>query len=240
MKTIIGITPDYSYELQKYTISQYYIEAVKKAGACPVVLFDDFPQEINGIILTGGGDVNPLLFGEEPLTENGEICPKRDAFELKLCKWAISQKIPMLGICRGMQIIALCSGGSIYQDIYTQTDSHIKHMQKAPRSQGTHTIEITEESLLHSIFQQKSEVVNSFHHQCIRILGAELNIAAVASDGIIEAIESDCLPFVVGVQWHPECMWKTSLSMGELFHVFIEKSKNAKNLQYISPKPRTQ
>ncbi len=224
MKTIIGITPDYSYELQKYTISQYYIEAVKKAGACPVVLFDDFPQEINGIILTGGGDVNPLLFGEEPLTENGEICPKRDAFELKLCKWAISQKIPMLGICRGMQIIALCSGGSIYQDIYTQTDSHIKHMQKAPRSQGTHTIEITEESLLHSIFQQKSEVVNSFHHQAVKEVGKDFFVSARSKDGLIEAMEYKKSPFVLGVQWHPETMPNHI----KLFEVFVKKSESKK------------
>ena len=105
------------------------------------------------------------------MIENGEISPIRDDFELKLCQWAFSQKIPILGICRGMQIIALCGGGSIYQDIYTQTDSTIKHMQKAPRFQGTHTIDITEGSLLYKIMNQKSCIVNTFHHQAVKQVG---------------------------------------------------------------------
>lgn len=222
MKAIIGITPDYNYELQKYMISQYYVDAIKKAGGYPMALFDDtdFPQCINGLILTGGGDVNPLLFGEEPLVENGEICPKRDEFELKLCEWAISQKIPLLGICRGMQIITLCSGGSIYQDIYTQTDSKIKHMQKAPRSQGTHTIEITEGSLLHHIFQQRNDAVNSFHHQAVKAVGKDFFVSAKSKDGLIEAIEHKTLPFVLGVQWHPEIMTNHI----KLFEMLVKKS----------------
>lgn len=225
MKPIIAITSDYTYEQQKYTLFQYYVEAIKKAGGYPIMLFDDidFPNCIDGILLTGGGDVNPLLFGEEPIVENGEICPLRDDFEYKLCQYAFRNKIPMLGICRGMQIIALCSGGSIYQDIYKQTNTNIKHIQKAPRFQPTHTIEI-ENSILYEIVNEKSCMVNSFHHQSVKEVGPNFIVSARSKDGMIEAIEQKSNHFVVGVQWHPETMTKDNIQQ-KLFELFVQKCK---------------
>ena len=153
------------------------------------------------------------------MTERGATDFRTDQFHIALMKYLLSVKLPILAICRGMQILNISLGGTIYQDISLRWPVSMNHMQlSSDRSDPCHKISVLKDS----------------------ILGTELNIAAVASDGIIEAIESDSLPFVVGVQWHPECMWETSVSMGKLFHVFIEKSKNAKNLQYISPKPRTQ
>ena len=225
MKPIIAITPDYTYESQKYILSEYYVNAVKKAGGYPIVIFDniDMPH-IDGMILTGGGDVNPILFGEEPILQNGEISPKRDNFEWQLCEYKKKKKIPVLGICRGMQILALCSGGSIYQDIYTQTNTNIKHIQKAPRFQGTHTIDITENTILYNIAKQHSCIVNSFHHQSIKQVGEQFIVSAKSKDGLIEAIEHKTLPFAVGVQWHPEIMTKDSIQQ-HLFQTFIEKAK---------------
>lgn len=225
MKPIIAITPDYNYELQKYILSQQYVDAVKKAGGYPIVIFDtdDFSDSIDGIILTGGGDVNPLLFGEQPLIDNGEICPIRDDFEFKLCQWGFHKKLPMLGICRGMQIFCLCCGGSIYQDIYTQTNTNIKHIQKAPRFEATHTIDITENSILYYIAQQKSCTVNSFHHQAVKQTGDDFIVSAKSKDGLIEAIEHKTLPFVVGVQWHPEAMTQDNIQQ-KLFQAFIQKA----------------
>lgn len=225
MKPIIAITPDYSYELQKYILSQQYVDAVKKAGGYPIAIFDtdDFSDTIDGIILTGGGDVNPLLFGEQPIIDNGEICPIRDDFEFKLCQWGFSKKLPMLGICRGMQIFCLCCGGSIYQDIYTQTNTNIKHIQKAPRFEATHTIDITENSILYHIAQQKSCTVNSFHHQAVKQTGDNFIVSAKSKDGLIEAIEHKTLPFIVGVQWHPEAMTQDSIQQ-KLFQTFIQKA----------------
>lgn len=225
MKPIIAITPDYSYELQKYIIAQQYVQAVKKAGGYAIAIFDDsdFSDSIDGILLTGGGDVNPLLFGEEPITENGEISPLRDDFEFALCQWAISKKIPILGVCRGMQILALCCGGSIYQDIYTQTNTNIKHMQKAPRFQGTHTIDIAQGSILYDIAQQKSCIVNTFHHQSVKQAGEQFLVSAKSKDGLIEAIEHKTLPFAVGVQWHPEVMTEDVIQQ-KLFQTLIQKA----------------
>ena len=152
---------------------------------------------------------------------------------------AVAQDIPALGICRGMQILNIALGGTIFQDISMRWPASLNHMQlSSDRSDPCHEIAVQKDSILSKFFSEH-EMVNSFHHQCIRVLGKELKISAVASDGIIEAVESDNLPFVVGVQWHPECMTETSDSMRELFFTFVEKSKNAKNLQYISPKPRT-
>ncbi len=225
MKPIIAITPDYSYELQKYTLSQQYIDAVKRAGGYPIAIFDtnDFCDSIDGILFTGGGDVNPLLFGEQPIIDNGEICPMRDDFEFKLCQWGFYKKLPMLGICRGMQIFCLCNGGSIYQDIYTQTNTTIKHIQKAPRFEATHTIDITENSILHHIAQQKSCTVNSFHHQAVKQAGNDFIVSAKSKDGLIEAIEHKTLPFVIGVQWHPEAMTQCTIQQ-KLFQALIQQA----------------
>lgn len=226
MKPIIGITPDYSYELQKYTLSQQYVEAVKKAGGYAVAIFDDsdFTNCLDGILLTGGGDVNPLLFGEEPIVENGDISPLRDSIEFQLCQWAMSKKIPLFGICRGMQIMALCCGGTIYQDIYAQTSTNIKHIQKAPRFQGTHTIDIAQSSILYDIVKQKSCIVNTFHHQSVKQVGEHFFVSARSRDNLIEAIEHKTLPFAVGVQWHPEAMVYDEIQQ-KLFQTFVEKSR---------------
>ena len=139
-----------------------------------------------------------------------------------------------------MQILNIALGGTIYQDLSLRWPASLNHMQlSADRSDPCHKLTVLEDSILSNILN-KNEYVNSFHHQCIRDLGRELKTAAVASDGIIEAIESDSHTFVIGVQWHPECMYHAFPTMQNLFYEFVEKSKNAKNIQYISPRQRTQ
>ena len=235
MKPIIGITPDYSYEAEKFMVSQHYIKAIETAGGYPMILCPNemFPDFIDGLLLTGGGDIDPILFGEEPIAENGEISPLRDAFEWSLCQKAQEKKLPILGICRGMQLLAILNGGSIYQDIYSQTNTMIKHIQKAPRFYGTHTIEIATNSILSKIANQNSCVVNSFHHQCLQKISPELKITAAASDGVIEAVESTVHPFAVGVQWHPECMRGKEKEAEHLFRLFVQRSEKAKDLTLI-------
>lgn len=208
MKPIIGITPSYSYEDSTFRIHEDYARAITAAGGTPILLFpsDSFPDYVQGIVLSGGGDLDPLLFGEEPLKENGEICPLRDEYELNLCRNALERNIPILGICRGMQILSIASGGKILQDIYAQTNSKLKHTQKAPRFYGTHTVEVVENSILYSIFQKQSVVVNSYHHQGISSAGDGFIPCGFCTDGLIEAIEHTKKLFAVGVQWHPEAM----------------------------------
>ncbi len=207
-KPIIGITPDYSYDKRRFILSEDYTNAIMQAGGIPVMLTptEIFPDFADGILFSGGGDVDPLLFNEEPIRESGEISPLRDNFELWLCKEAFLRQIPLLGICRGMQILNIAANGSIYQDIAVQTDTTLKHNQNAPRFYGTHTVTPTPDSILGKLWQEEKTTVNSFHHQAINTLGKGFFVAAYSSDGLIEAIEQKAMPFVLGVQWHPEAM----------------------------------
>lgn len=207
-KPLIGITPDYSYEKRRFKISEDYTLAVTKAGGIPVLLVpgEEFPEFVDGLLFSGGGDINPLLFGEEPIWENGEISPLRDSYELALCKEALERDIPILGICRGMQIMNIAAGGSIYQDIAAQTGTSIKHSQQAPRPCGTHSIKPTEGSLLARLWRKEKIIVNSVHHQAVSFLGKGMTAAAQSPDGLTEAIEAADRSFVLGVQWHPEAM----------------------------------
>lgn len=247
MKPIIGIV-SCGYKNQRQFVPQTYIDAVGKNGGTPVILpctleeeaYICYGRQCDGFLFCGGDDVTPLLFGEELMTGQGATDYRTDQFHINLMKYLLSLKLPILAICRGMQILNIALGGTIYQDISLRWPASLNHMQlSSDRSDPCHRITVLKDSILSNIFNE-NENVNSFHHQCIRMVGKELKISAVASDGIIEAVESDQLPFAVGIQWHPECMWNTSRSMRELFSIFIEKSKNAKNLQYISLKPRTQ
>lgn len=221
MNPIIGITPDYDPGERKYKIHEDYIRAVKTAGGYPVLLFPDeeLPFPADGILLSGGGDIDPLLFGEEPLQESGEISPLRDSYELALCRKALTQNIPLLGICRGMQVMNIAAGGSIYQDIQVQTASDLKHSQQAPRHYGTHSIQLQPDTMLAQLFGTLTATVNSFHHQAVARLGTGFVAGAVSRDGLVEAIEHTENSFACGVQWHPEAMHTAQQLL--LFQAFI-------------------
>ncbi|WP_313526501.1 gamma-glutamyl-gamma-aminobutyrate hydrolase family protein [Anaerotignum sp.] len=223
MRPVIGITPDYDSTSNRYKVHEDYISAVKDAGGYPVLLFPEslIPTFIDGIIFSGGGDIDPLLFNEEPLKQSGEISPLRDHFELALCTAALEKNIPLLGICRGMQVMNIALGGTIYQDVSVQTNSTLKHSQQAPRPYGTHSIWVQENTLLSSLWQNKEKTtVNSFHHQAVAQLGDGLQVCARSQDGLAEAIEHKTNSFVLGVQWHPEAM-KTE-EQKVLFSAFIK------------------
>ncbi|WP_304507118.1 gamma-glutamyl-gamma-aminobutyrate hydrolase family protein [Anaerotignum sp.] len=225
MQPVIGITPDYDNIAGRYKVHQDYISAIISAGGYPVMLFPQpvMPPFIDGIVFTGGGDIDPLLFHEEPLRESGEISPLRDDFELSLCHLAIQNNIPLLGICRGMQIINIALGGTIFQDISVQTSSTLKHSQQAPRGYGTHSIIMEKNSLLSSLWGKEKATVNSFHHQAVAVLGDGLRISAKSQDGLIEAIEHIENPFVLGVQWHPEAM--KGEDQRKLFSAFLSAAE---------------
>jgi len=226
MQPVIGITPDYDNTDQRYKIHQDYISAVLSAGGCPILLFpqSEIPPFLDGIILSGGGDIDPLFFGEEPLFQSGEISPLRDAFELSLCEKAMKQQLPILGICRGMQIINIALGGTIFQDISVQTNSNLKHSQQAPREYATHSIFIEKNSLLFSLWEKEKTTINSFHHQAVDRLGKGLMSTAKSQDGLTEAIEHRESPFVLGVQWHPEAM--RTEEQKKLFTAFLKAAED--------------
>ena len=206
---------------------------MEEAGGIPLIIptlekvgnIQELVHFFDGILLSGGGDPDPLLFGEEPIPGQGEIEPSRDYLELILAEQALNSGLPLLGICRGMQMINLAAGGSIYQDIGMRNRKNLKHMQEAPRWYPTHKVYITPHSRLASIFKKESLRVNSFHHQAVKRLGKGLLSCAYASDGVVEALESAGENLVLGVQWHPETMWIRNTNMLEIFNIFIQEIK---------------
>lgn len=210
MKPIIGVTAS---ENEKEThLKGTYIQRILEAGGIPMILssdlvgnIDSLITRIDGFLLTGGGDIDPIYFDEDPHPNLGDVTPKRDAFEIQLVKSALQTKKPMLGICRGMQVIIVAAGGNMYQDLYKQrTKMTIQHDQQAPTSHASHSIQLTAGSRLREIAEAAEIRVNSFHHQAVKDVPEPFIISAVSNDGVIEAIESAEHPFIVGVQWHPE------------------------------------
>ncbi|MBU8791475.1 gamma-glutamyl-gamma-aminobutyrate hydrolase family protein [Oceanobacillus caeni] len=215
MKPFIGVTCSMEVDRSYYMTKNDNIKAIINAGGIPVILpflsqntdIEQIAKRIDGLYATGGYDIDPTLFGEEPHQKLGTIIPERDFFEIELTKKMLSMDKPILGICRGSQIINLAAGGDMYQDIYAQINDHVlQHTQNSPRDHGSHFVNVRKTSLLHQITNKKKIKVNSFHHQANRSVPKEFQISGVANDGVIEAIESKHHSFVLGVQWHPESM----------------------------------
>jgi putative glutamine amidotransferase len=228
LQPIIGITCNYKQTENLFFLRDYYTDSICAAGGLPLILpvartadqCAEYFTVCDGILFSGGGDIDPYLFGQVADKELGEVSPLRDAFELQLARMALASGKPALGICRGCQVLNIAAGGTLVQDIKSEQ----LHDQKAPRDYPIHDILIKSGSLLSSILQTDRIRVNSFHHQAIDRTGQNLAICALAGDGIIEAVESRTGSFYLGVQWHPECM-KDEYSRS-LFVALAEKSKH--------------
>ncbi len=233
MLPVIGIIPAWNEEKGQFFLSRYYTAAVEAAGGVPVLLpyMTGEPgllaqlRLLDGLVLSGGGDVDPVYFGEEPLPGCGEISPERDKFELELARRALSRGLPVLGICRGIQVMNIAAGGDIYQDILTQVPGCLKHQQKAPRWSPTHEVIIEENTRLAGIFKAGALRVNSFHHQAVRRPAPGFVVSARSRDGIIEALESSGRGFALGVQWHPETMWERDERFLNLFKALVDAGR---------------
>lgn len=227
----VGITCGSEEISRCLRLSWNYISAVERAGGFPVPLMF-FRQGnactaiglIRGLVLSGGGDVDPFFFGEEPFPGCGEISPYRDEMELGLACLALEAGLPVLGICRGAQVLNIAMGGDIFQDLGRKGGMLLEHMQKAPAYHPVHQLTITRGTRLGEILGGRTALrVNSFHHQAIRNLGEGLIISAVAADGVIEAVESTRHPFALGVQWHPEALAEKNIPGGqELFDALLQ------------------
>ena len=210
------------------TLRRVYCDQIVRAGGVPMVLppVDDAEVLINmlegidGLVLTGGADYNPLWYGEQPEKELHTINSTRDLPELLLTRLAFNRQIPILGICRGVQTMAIALGGNLVQDLKTP----LKHGQDAPRSEATHSVTITEGSTLYALYGQET-FVNSFHHQAVKDCGSHLHVVATAPDGVIEAVESTEQKALMGVQWHPEWMGDEGL---KLFEWLTQRSREFK------------
>nr|WP_075529252.1 gamma-glutamyl-gamma-aminobutyrate hydrolase family protein [Sporosarcina ureilytica] len=236
MKPVIGITASRNKK-GAAIVNETYIQAILKAGGNPIILpsnlvgnIGDLIRIVDGVVLIGGGDIDPTLFSEEPHIHLGEVDPMRDVAEIALAKAVLRTRKPLLGICRGLQILNVAMGGNMYQDIYSQRENTtIQHSQQAPTCHPTHFVKLKQGSLLQKIATEETIKVNSFHHQAVRDVPQPLQVCGIASDGIIEAIESTIHPFVLGVQWHPEALVQKEdkISM-KIFEAFIHKSKESR------------
>lgn len=216
-------------------LRRVYCDQIVRAGGVPMVLppVDDAEVLINmlegidGLVLTGGADYNPLWYGEQPEKELHTINSTRDLPELLLTRLAFNRQIPILGICRGVQTMAIALGGNLVQDLKTP----LKHSQDAPRSEATHSVTIAEGSTLYGLYGQET-FVNSFHHQAVKDCGSHLHVVATAPDGVIEAVESTEQKALMGVQWHPEWMGDEGLKLFEWLTQRSREFKAAKALHH--------
>ncbi len=226
-RVVIGITGN--YENGDLTLRDRYYKQVVEAGGVPLVIppvadknvIINTLEHIDGLLLTGGADINPLWGDEEPLPMLHAVNAERDLPELLITRLAYNRQIPILGICRGMQTLAFALGGRVIQGVDNMPDM-LKHSQDAARNEPTHSVRIAEDSILHKLYGTDRMFVNSFHHQAVKETGAHFLVTATAPDSIIEAMESCEYKAMMGVQWHPEWLEKDGL---KLFDWLVEQAK---------------
>lgn len=221
-KPVIGLTVNYigpeesgcPSRFGSYYINRGYVEGVRKAGGIPIYLpYTDDPEElaallerVDGLILTGGKDMDPRHFNEERHPTCERILPDRSAFEVELTRMAVQHAVPTLGICLGLQTLNVAMGGSLFQDIPSMKPSEVRHRQtEAERHGVAHSVDVVPGSKLSELFNGATKLhVNSIHHQAAKEIGKGLVVTAMAPDGIVEGLEHSGVPFCVSVQWHPE------------------------------------
>jgi putative glutamine amidotransferase len=221
---VIGITP--------CNRLNDYLESVRRAGGEPRVLSMDAPptlEGLDGILFTGGGDVDPAYYGNARHPNTNEPDPARDTFELELARQALANNTPLLAVCRGLQVINVAAGGTLIQDIPAQMNQALSHQVDSPPSAIAHEVWVTPGTALARVMQEElsdGEVlqVNSRHHQAIGKTADGFMITATAPDGIIEAIERPDARFCIAVQWHPENFWRTG-EFRSLFEEFVKAAE---------------
>mgnify|MGYP001139041284 CR=1 FL=1 len=217
--------------LPALSVTDAYVQALHQAGAAPLLIPLGAPEaalqaivdRLDGVLLTGGGDIVPDTFGGQPHPRVGDVDADRDRIEISLVKRLVAQKRPFLGICRGIQVINVALGGTLYTDIADQHAGALRHdnYPDIPRDFLAHTVEVSETSRLAQILGHTRHQVNSLHHQAACQLAPGLKPTAYAPDGILEAVELPDHPFGLGVQWHPEWL-QAHAPMRALFSAFVQ------------------
>lgn len=234
--TVLKIESGSFMGLERFAVVSDYIEAIRVAGGIPVILpmieekevIQQQMELVDALLLSGGYDVSPLFYGEEPKRDLEVIRPDRDLYEIQLLQTARDLQKPILGICRGLQILNVAFGGTLYQDISTALPLSLQHTQKAKPEEATHSISLLPDTRLQKIMEEEILLTNSFHHQAIQNLAPGLIANAYAKDGIVEGVEAEDGRFILGVQWHPELMFVKYPKMLKLFYAFIEAAKQRK------------
>lgn len=235
MKPIIGLTM--TKKNGKLALNEPYVNSVIDAGGLPICIpfgverdAEQIVESIDGLLLTGGVDLHPNYYGEDPHPKLGEVILARDKVELELLHVALKKKLPIFAICRGIQMLNVALGGTLFQDIDSQIEGEVLiHNQSGERDEASHEVEIEKDSQLFQLMGKTKISVNSFHHQSLKDVPDSLAIVAKSSDGIIEAVELKDYPFCIAVQWHPEEMAVTGeTSSKSLFQAFIQTASEVK------------
>jgi putative glutamine amidotransferase len=220
---VIGITP--SNRLTDY------VESVRRAGGEPRVLSVEAPpslEGLDGILFTGGGDVDPKHYGEAKHEKTNEPDAARDAYELELARLALARGTPLLAVCRGLQVVNVAAGGTLIQDIASEVNQNLEHQVDSPPFAIAHEVWVSPDSLLSRVMQEQMDgdvlQVNSRHHQAVERAASGFSVAATAPDGVVEAIERPSSRFCLAVQWHPENFWRTG-EFRSLFEEFVKAAE---------------
>ncbi len=228
-KKIIAVVPLWDDEKESIWMLPGYMNGIKEAGAIPVILplaseqqdaLEVF-EKCDGLLMTGGHDVSPSLYKEQCGMKCGASCKERDLLETALYTKALEQDKPILGICRGIQLINVLQGGTLYQDLPTEYASGIEHHMKPPYTNFAHFVNIKEGTPLYYLLSTRKLGVNSYHHQAIKILGSDLEIMAESEDGLIEAVRHMEKKFVWAFQWHPEFDFHVNENSRKIFEAFV-------------------
>lgn len=228
MKPLIAILGPVDDE-RSVNLLNTYSAAIESSGGAPVLipyteseeLISHYVKVCDGVLFSGGCDIEPKRFGEETKATCGNIQKNRDALEFFFFKKAFEEKKPIMAICRGIQVINVALGGTLYQDIPTEIPSEIPHRQKEPRSMPSHEVKILSDTPLMELIGKERMTANSFHHQAIKALGEGLEVMALADDGIIEAVYYNGENYILGYQWHPERLCAIDEDNKALFDDFL-------------------
>lgn len=218
-KPLIGITSflDHSKRVPYCSLKESYVRAIEAAGGIPIILpvadpshAGEILQKIDGLLFSGGGDIAPWLFGQEPVPGLGTYDTRLDEWEISLCQIAWKTSKPMMGICRGCQVMNVALGGTLLQDIPQKVglSDIVLHNPAVPPYELCHSISITKGSYLSTLFSSEKPRVNSFHHQAVDTVAESLVVSARSQDGIIEALEAKDARFALALQFHPEGLWE--------------------------------
>lgn len=235
---LIGVTAEHATSesgLTKVSVGEAYLKALYQAGACPVIIPPGMPEEIfsdlfprlDGILFTGGGDIHPRAYGDSSHPEIKEIDEDRDRTEFTILENILKNGLPFLGICRGLQVINVGLGGTLYADIASQHSQALKHdfYPNWDRNHLAHEVEVDKKSRLMNILGNHQQMVNSLHHQAVRQLAPGLVATAHSPDGLVEALEVNDHPFGIAVQWHPEWLTEHEAMRG-LFGALVAASSD--------------
>jgi putative glutamine amidotransferase len=232
MRPLIGLTCKTSTKVWNF-LQDEYMRAIEEVGGLPLLIpclkstqaIEEVAQRIDGLVLSGGKDLDPIWYNEEP-TEVRALDPRKDFLDMNISKFALQRNIPILGICRGIQVLNVVAGGTLNQTLH----DGLRHWQKAPTDYPTHEIEIKPETLFSRIIGKDKIRVNTFHHQSVRKVAPGFKVSALAQDGVIEAIESNTHRFVLALQFHAEYLWEKDPLFKNLFSFFVKECQKEKQL----------